>query len=86
MKTYVEINGAVYEVVPQRFDAEVWKSSCEQCAAAIFCDEAVEGCTVYPEWDCREYDTDTYNVHLERLAKPLIGLNTPSEARRRAVV
>lgn len=86
MKTFVEINGTVYEVVPQRFNAEVWKSSCEQCAAAIFNGEAIESCTVYPDWNCSDYDTDTYNVHLERLAKPLIGLNTPSEARRRAVV
>jgi hypothetical protein len=86
MKTYVEINGTVYEVVPQKFGAEDWKPSCEQCAAAEFSFGAVVGCTVYPEWDCREYDTDTYNVHLERLAKPLIGLNTPSEARRRAIV
>lgn len=78
MKTYVEINGTVYEVVPQRFGAEVYKSSCEQCAAAIFCDGAVEGCAVYPEWDCSEYDTSTYNVHLERLAKPLVSLSTPS--------
>ena len=86
MRTIVEINGNVYEVVPQRFDAEVWKSSCEQCAAAIFCDEAVVSCSVYPDWNCADYDNDTFSVHLERLAKPLIGLNTPSEARRRAIV
>ena len=86
MKTYVEINGTVYEVVPQKFGAEDWKPSCEQCAAAEFCDDVVVGCAVFPNWNCQDYDTDTYNVHLERLAKPLIGLNTPSVARRRAVV
>lgn len=86
MKTTVEINGTVYEVVPQRFGAEFWKPSCEQCAAAILVEGFVEGCSVYPDWNCADFDTDEYNVHLRRLAKPSIGLNTPSEARRRAIV
>lgn len=86
MKTYVEINGTVYEVVPQRFNVEVWKFPCDQCAAAIFNGEAIESCSVYPDWNCADYDNDTFSVHLERLAKPSISLNTPSEARRRAVV
>lgn len=86
MKTIVEINGTVYEVVPQRFSLESWIPSCEQCAAAIFVDGFVEGCTVYPDWNCVDFDTDEYGVHLALLAKPSISLNTPSEARRRATV
>lgn len=86
MKTYVEINGTVYEVVPQRFGIKDWVPSCNKCAAAhILGDNDIE-CTAFPEWNCADYDTDTYGVHLERLAKPSIGLNTPSEARRRAMV
>lgn len=85
MKTFVEINGTTYEIVPQKFGCENWKPSCEQCAAAYWDGDVVNGCSVTDEFNCMDYDCDEYNVHLELLATPSIGLNTPSEARRRAI-
>lgn len=85
MKTFVEINGTKYAIVPQKFGCENWRPSCEQCAASYWNGDVVNGCSVVDEFDCRDYDCDEYNVHLELLAKPSIGLNTPSEARRRAI-
>lgn len=86
MRTIIEINGTVYEVVPQRYGCENWVSSCEQCDAHRRDVDGWEYCTVVEDFDCRQYDTDRYGVHLALLAKPSISLNTPSEARRRATV
>lgn len=84
MKTIVEINGTFYEVVPQRYGCENWVCSCDLCDAYKETEEGLEYCSV--DFDCRQFDTDKYGIHLKLLAKPLIGLNTPSEARRRAIV
>jgi len=86
MKTTVEINGAVYEIVPQKFGAVNWVASCDLCDCLMVNDKGDKFCGVAAIFECRDYDTDTYNVHLERLATPLVRLNTPSEARRRTIV
>lgn len=86
MKTTVEINGTVYEVVPQRFLVEGWVPSCNLCDFAKRDFDGLVTCVLEGVFDCRDYDTKTYHVHLKKLAKPSIGLNTPSEARRRAIV
>lgn len=86
MKTIVEIYGAEFEVVPQRFGAEDWVASCDLCDCHKVDDKGRAYCGVVGIFDCREYDTHEYGVHLRRLATPSISLNTPSEARRRATV
>lgn len=86
MKTTVEINGTVYEVVPQKFTADDWEASCWKCDCHFIDENGLSCCRVVNEFDCMSFDTDTFGVHLKRLAKPSIGLNTPSEARRRALV
>lgn len=86
MRTIVEINGKEYEVVPQRFDDENWIASCDCCDCCMVMDNGSTYCGVASIFDCRAYDTRKYGVHLRRLAKPSIGLNTPSEARRRATL
>ncbi len=86
MRTIVEINGAVYEVVPQRFTADDWEPSCRKCDCHFINENGLSGCRVVNEFDCMSFDTHKYSVHLKELATPLVGLNTPSEARRRAIV
>ena len=86
MKTTVEINGTVYQVVPQRFGADDWQPSCLICDCHYFDEVGRSCCNVVNDFDCMSFDTHKYGVHLERLAKPSISLNTPSEARRRAIV
>lgn len=86
MKTTVEINGTVYEVVPQRYASENWVASCDLCDCNLELESGGTVCGVASIFDCRAYDTHKFGVHLERLATPSIGLNTPSEARRRAIV
>lgn len=86
MKTTVEINGTVYEVVPQHYANENWVASCDLCDCNLYLETGRTICGVASIFDCREYDTHKFGVHLKRLAKPSISLNTPSEARRRAIV
>ena len=86
MRTIVEINGTVYEVVPQRYADENWVASCDLCDCHKVNDKGREYCGVVGVFNCRAYDTKKYGVHLVRLAKPSISLNTPSEARRRATL
>lgn len=86
MRTIVEINGTVYKVVPQRYANVDWVASCDLCDCHEVDEKGRTYCSVVREFDCRAYDTNKFGVHLERLAKPSIGLNTPSEARRRAIV
>lgn len=84
MKTTVEINGTVYQVVPQRYGDENWVASCDLCDCHKVNSKGRVYCGVVGIFDCRAYDTHKYGVHLRRLAKPSISLNTPSEARREA--
>lgn len=86
MKTTVEINGTVYEVVPQHYGAENWVASCNLCDCGLKLETGTTFCGVASIFDCQAYDTHKFSVHLKRLATPSIGLNTPSEARRGAVV
>lgn len=77
MRTIIELPSGILAQVHRRPRLEGGFSAC------CFCD--FQGCgRCKANGACLDYDTPTMSTYLERLAKPKLRLNTPSEARREA--
>lgn len=74
-RTIIETPFGTFRYVRRFFGARNWVPACDLCD--------LQGCHRCQEFDCLDFDTVEYAVHLE-LATPKLRLNTPSEARREA--